>query len=175
MSARPASGHLSPAPALPSSPWQESDASTPSTTAPASFGPPITHADFRPVPVPHSAPFDLAHLSIWELRVAIYASGYVRYYDDVMSTTNGISRLVHTVTPVARQIGRDTLRAVADVIEYAALRGDKETITRFCPDSVRWDFTEPAARVVRLYATRHHFDPLTVDTLADQFGTQAVA
>lgn len=122
-----------------------------------------------------TAPLDLAHLSIWELRVVLYASGYERHYDDITSTTGGISRLVHTVTPVARQLGTDLIRAVAEIIEYAALRGDTETIARFCPDLVRWDHTKTSARIFRRYATRHHFDPLTVDTLADQFGTQAVA
>lgn len=162
-----ASGQPSDAPALPTYTRLLSVASTPSgfpppghlTAVPADSGPAIRTA----------APLDLTTFTTWQLRVVIYASGYQRRYDDIMSPTCGISRMVTTLTAAAVRLGMDTIRAVAEVLEYAEQHHDTELIARFCPDTNRWRNTASSANAYRHYITGRLFDPSTVDHLADQY------
>ena len=103
------------------------------------------------------------------MRVVIYASGYQRRYDDIISPTCGISRMVTALAAAAARLGLDSIQAVAAVLEYAEQHHDKSLIDRFCPDTNRWDHTASSANAYRHYVTGRLFDPMTVDQLADQF------
>lgn len=88
------------------------------------------------LPVEATETVDLGSLTRFELEVVFYATGYRRTFDDVM---NGVD-LVHLVslaTPVANRLGRDLIREIARVVEYATLRYDDRLRAQVWPDRVR--------------------------------------
>jgi hypothetical protein len=133
--------------------------------------------DLRPLPpfTQTTQPVDLAELSIWELRVVVYASGYQATGDDHLSPIMGLRRLITCASAAAQRLGLDTIRDIAAILEYAELHHDQDLIARFCPDTVRWSFTSSAVRMYRTHISRIRLALHLVDVLADQLTTDPAA
>ena len=173
MSACLAPGQSSDAPELPTYTRQLSAASARFASTPDGHSH-TTPADLRPVPTRTTAP-DLSTLTISEIRVLVYVSGYERRYDDLVSPMSSIGRLTRALIGAADQIGLDTVRAIAAVLEYAELHHDRATLARLFPDRKSWDYTHGAAAVYRRYVTGRAFDPMIVDELVDQLAATNLA